>query len=228
VVMMIETWYRDDDNFSVLPGYTHFFLNRSHSRGGGVSLQTRASGFEILSDYSIVTRDYEILCVKKGNHIYSVLYHPPNGNVLSFMQFLEALFCFANQERCLLFLGGDFNINMLEHSHLKDDFLGLLTSNNFSNVIIPPTRVTCTTSTLLDLFLTNHDENNISAGVLSSGIGDHLPIIMFINKSMSDSAVSNFSTMSQDISSRTLEEFRKTISTIDWSLMFNSTDADGC
>lgn len=129
VVMMTETWYRDDDNFFVLPGYTHFFLNRSHSRGGDVSLQTRASGFEILSDYSIVTRDYEILCVKKGNHIYSVLYRPPNGNVLSFMQFLEALFCFANQERCLLLLGGDFNINMLEDFHLKDDFVGSLTSN---------------------------------------------------------------------------------------------------
>lgn len=129
VVMMTETWYRDDDNFFVLPGYTHFFLNRSHSRGGDVSLQTRASGFEIPSDYSIVTRDYEIICVKKGNHIYSVLYRPPNGNVLSFMQFLEALFCFANQERCLLLLGGDFNINMLEDFHLKDDFVGSLTSN---------------------------------------------------------------------------------------------------
>lgn len=228
VVMMTETWYRDDDDFFILPGYTHFFLNRSYSRGGGVSLQTRASGFEILSNYSIVTRDYEILCVKKGNHIYSVLYRPPNGNVSSFMQFLEALFCFANQERCLLFLGGDFNINMLEDSHLKDDFVGLLTSNNISNVIIPPTRITCTTSTLLDLFLTNHDENNISAGVLSIGISDHLPIIMFINKNMSDSTVPNFPTMSQDISSRTLEEFRETISTIDWSPMFNTTDADEC
>lgn len=169
-----------------------------------------------------------ILCVKKGNHIYSVLYRPPISNVSRFMQFSEALFCFANQERCLLFLGSDFNINMLEDSHLKDEFLGLLTSNNISNVIIPPTRITCTTSTLLDLFLTNHGENNISAGVLSIGISDHLPIIMSINKNMSDSTVSNIPAMSQDLSSRALEEFRETISTIDWNPMFNATDADEC
>ncbi|CAN7943235.1 unnamed protein product [Ixodes hexagonus] len=86
IIMLTETWYKDDD-FFVLSGYNHCYLNRDYGRGGGVSLQANFSDLEILSDYSIVTRDYEILCVRRKRDIFSVLYRTPGGNVEAFLKF---------------------------------------------------------------------------------------------------------------------------------------------
>lgn len=228
VVMLTETWYRDDDAFFVLPGYSHFVLNRGYGRGGGVSLQTSVSGFELLSDYSIVTPDYEALCIRKNRDIYSVLYRPPTGNVATFISFLENLFHSVNDERCQLFLGGDFNINMLEDSRLKDELIVLLTSNSFCNVILPPTRITSSSSTLIDLFVTNHDESNITAGVLSYGLSDHLPIFMFVNQDIPLKETIRPPLILQDISCETHNIFRENIINIDWSHVLRSNDLNEC
>lgn len=228
VIMLTETWYKDDDDAFVISGYYNFILNRDYGRGGGVSLQTNVSGFVLLSDYSVVTPHYEILCIRKNCCIYSVLYRPPNGNISVFINFLEELFCFANEEGCKLYLGGDFNINMLEASRITDDFANLLTSNNFSNVIIPPTRVSCSTSTLIDLFITNDCEDNVSAGVLGYGLSDHLPIVMFINNNVPCNRAINPPVMSQNISATTLEKFREKIGAINWSPVLRETDVDKC
>lgn len=229
--MLTETWYKDDDDFFVLPGYSHFYLNRGYGRGGGVSLQANFSDLEILSDYSIVTRNYEILCVRRKRDIFSVLYRPPGGNVEVFLNFLETLFCFANEEGCTLFLGGDVNINLLEQTRLRDEFLTLLTSNNFCNVIVPPTRVTTTSSTLIDVFVTNCEESLISAGVLGYGLSDHLPIIMFIHKTVpqatelvnEDKEPTN---MTRSINPTTLEQFRLIISNTNWDSVFSAITAN--
>lgn len=39
-VMFTETWYDDDTEHFVLPGYNQFFLNRKETRGGGVFLDS--------------------------------------------------------------------------------------------------------------------------------------------------------------------------------------------
>lgn len=231
IIMLTETWYKDDDDFFVLPGYNHFYLNRNYGRGGGVSLQANVSDLEILSDYSVMTRNYEILCVRRKRDIFSVLYRPPGGNVEVFLNFLETLLCFANEEGCELFLGGDVNINLLEESRFTDDFLTLLTSNNFCNVITPPTRVTTTSSTLIDVFVTNHEESCISAGVLGYGLSDHLPIIMFIKKTAPQPTepvnIDKEPTITtRSINPTTLEQFRLIISSTNWDSVFSATSAN--
>ena len=123
------------------------------------------------------------------------------------------------------------NINLLEESRLRDEFLTLLTSNNFCNVIVPPTRVTTTSSTLIDVFVTNCEESLISAGVLGYGLSDHLPIIMFIHKTApqaaelvnKDKAPTN---MTRSINPTTLEQFRLIISSTNWDSVFSATTAN--
>lgn len=127
VVILTETWHKSDDALFVLPGFSNLVLNRGYWRCGGVSPQTSVSDFQLLSDYSIVTRDYEALSLKRNRAIYSVLHRPPTGNVETLMSFLENVFYFVNEERCQLFLDSDFNINMLEDSRPKDELIVLLT-----------------------------------------------------------------------------------------------------
>lgn len=230
IIMLTETWYIDDCDFFVLPGYNHFYLNRDYGRGGGVSLQSNFSDLEVVPDYTIMTRDYEILCVRGKDCIYSVFYRPPGGNVSIFYNLLEELFCFANEERCKLFLGGDLNINLLEESRVRDDFLILLTSNNFCNFINSPTRVTSSSSTLLDVFVTNQEVSSVSAGVLEYSLSDHLPIFMLINhitNRKNEFENENGRTIRiRSINSATLEKFRETISNTNWDSVFSATSAD--
>ncbi|XP_040070446.1 uncharacterized protein LOC120843226, partial [Ixodes scapularis] len=44
-----------------------------------------------------------------------------------------------------------------------------------------PTRMTNTSSSLLDLFITNYEDSMVTSGVLSTDISDHLPIYL-VNK----------------------------------------------
>lgn len=48
VVMFTETWYNNDSEFYVPKGFTHFYLNRTDSRGGGVCILTAFTGCEMM------------------------------------------------------------------------------------------------------------------------------------------------------------------------------------
>lgn len=62
VIMLSETWYVEDNHTFNLPLYNNFVLNRTSSRGGDVSLMVKQNfSCEILSNYSCVNQDYEIL-----------------------------------------------------------------------------------------------------------------------------------------------------------------------
>lgn len=106
----------------------------------------------------------------------------------------------------------------------------LITSNNFCNFINSPTRVTSSSSTLLDVFVTNQEVSSVSAGVLEYSLSDHLPIFMLINNityQKIESENENRRTIRiRSINSATLEKFRETISNTNWDPVFSATSAD--
>ena len=71
---------------------------------------------------------------------------------------------------------GDINIDLTANTTLTSDYMRLLHSNAFCNLITKPTRVTSATQTTIDHILTNDDESIITPGVLSYKISDHYPI----------------------------------------------------
>lgn len=85
VIMLSETWYKDDSNVFSLPQYRHYSLCREEKRGGGVSLLIRnALECELISEFTQVTEDYELLCVRYKEYLLAVVYRPPSGNVSKF------------------------------------------------------------------------------------------------------------------------------------------------
>ena len=68
----------------------------------------------------------------------------------------------------------NFNVNVNVSSSL--DYLHVLQSNAFLNLITIPTRVTPTSRTVIDHILTNDNESTIIPKVLTYSISDHLPI----------------------------------------------------
>ena len=76
----------------------------------------------------------------------------------------------------------DINIDLSTNTTLISDYMRLLHSNAFCNLITKPTRVTSTTQTIIDHVLTNDNESIMTPGVLLYKISDHYPIYCAINK----------------------------------------------
>lgn len=182
VIMFTETWLSDDETF-ILPHYKSFFLNRSSRRGGGVSLLvSNELKSDTLDQYCVCSDDYEILTVITGDMVLSVIYRPPDGNISNFINFIDHFLAFINEKKLKIILGGDLNLDMMCDNIHTRCFNVVVKSNNCENVISKPTRVTCSTETLLDLFITNYDTSCVESEVLLCDISDHLGIFMGVEK----------------------------------------------
>ena len=82
----------------------------------------------------------------------------------------------VNKERKKGVFLGDFNINLLDFGKKKevDKFIDTATSHNFFPTISLPTRITDSTSTLIDNIYISPDDISYESGNLLSGISDHL------------------------------------------------------
>ena len=71
-------------------------------------------------------------------------------------------------------------LNINEHKHTSD-LLELYLSNGLIPTITRPTRITHTSQTLIDnIYINNEQNRNISSGILTTKISDHLPIFTFV------------------------------------------------
>lgn len=219
VLMMTETWYRDESEVLRSPGYETFFLNRPTKIGGGVLMMAKNSvKCRLVHEFSHVTNDYEILTVQSDGFVYGVLYRPPSGNKSNFLVFLDTYLRWVGDTGSTLVLAGDLNIDVAKPSESQLELCQVIESNGFSNVITIPTRIDKNTATLIDMFITNIEASKCLSGVLSAPISDHLPIFMLINETVNCApAQLREPIVIQDINEYTLAAFRKEISLTDWS-----------
>lgn len=141
--MFSETWFADAADVIKLPMYNTYFLNRTVCRGGGVALLLRETICgELLTDYSCVHKDFEMLSLLIDKKIITVCYRPPGGNLSSFFTYLESFFEFANDNKYNVILGGDFNINMLLETPDKKQMDALIKASGCIYTISLATRIT--------------------------------------------------------------------------------------
>lgn len=104
----------------------------------------------------------------------------------------------------------------------------LLDSFSCKNVITQPTRITCHSESLLDLFVTNNMSDSIVSGTIMSDLSDHFPIYMFhkSNETLGKVKADLQSHSVQDTSTKNLVKFRKEIERINWNPVFQLNSAD--
>ena len=101
-----------------------------------------------------------------------------------------------NRKNTKVLLKDDINIDLPTYTTLPSDYMRLLHSNAFCNLITKPTRVTSTTQTIIDHILTNDNESIMTPGVLSYKISDHYPTycaIKNINNNKPTGALNKYS-----------------------------------
>lgn len=85
----------------------------------------------IIVEVTGFTCDYEIITVKSGMYVLSCCYRPPNGNLSSFLMFIETLFDYVQFNRYRLVLSGDINVDISVLNNDQNELLSLIESIRF-------------------------------------------------------------------------------------------------
>ena len=151
----------------------------------------------IRSDISYVQKDFfpnvieniffEILLPKTSPITVGIMYRPPSQT--NFLEILNMTFEKVDVDKKEIYILGDFNINMYHNNRyiVRDDntisskFLShdiknyhqFCTMHGLKQLIQSPTRVTCSTSTLIDHILTSAPSRVSQKGVINVGVSDH-------------------------------------------------------
>ena len=234
-IALTETWYRDcDSDLYCINGYQSECVNRTRSSGGGVALLIKDGLlYKRLDEFCVANENCEQLFVEfpkscfqsEKSVIIGVIYRAPGLSLQAFNDHLIDLFSKLKTENKLLYITGDFNVNLLNgEQHLQSsEFLEILYENSCLPLITKPTRISNTRATLIDNVFTNDVGNNSFHGILYTDISDHLPIF-FISKYKKVTDASNYVTYRQ-YSKQNLEKFHEKLKDCDWSSVYCETDA---
>ena len=142
-------------------GYTFIHRDRDQRKGGGVAMFVRNNiPFIRRTDLEKSLTEsllIEITVKNSKSFLVGCFYRPPetsnylsNNYNLSLQSHLSDVLK-ENKEAIML---GDFNVSYKNH-HENNEFKITLTQNGFKQLIKKPTRTTQTSSTLIDLIITN-------------------------------------------------------------------------
>ena len=158
-----------NDNEIYLPGFEVVRKDRSVS-GGGVCIYLQSNiNYQILNDLCDDRLEcvvIEIIRPHSRSFIVSTWYKPPNSPQDIFWQF-GSLIDKVDSEQKDFYLLGDLNCNLHDGSnHNSSTLTNILDIYGLSQLISESTRITPTSSTLIDLCITSSPEKISKAGVV--------------------------------------------------------------
>ena len=186
VVLLCETWLNDNSPPLSIPGYNLFKSNRKHKHGGGVAILV-AEGIrcrEVLTNNNTNNSTNQEHCFVElktatRTFIAGSIYCPPNTDPYEFINWFQSTI--ANLKTTTdLILGLDHNLDLLKSDHHRPtrEFLHTILDLGVMPVITQPTRISHTSTTLIDNILINQSENeNYDSYVLQHNTSDHLPCV---------------------------------------------------
>jgi hypothetical protein len=195
IIGLSETWLTESiaDCYN-WDGYDHYYLYRKGKRGGGVSIYVEDNvNAKQRQDLSKMSEVVEILFIEickentglAKNVLIGIVYRPPGQDVNLFNYEISDILDKTTSENALVYLMGDFNINILDvGEHLpSSEFLDIMYAHSLIPFITKPTRITSETATLIDNIFTNDIASaNVVNGLFYTDISDHLPIFSINSK----------------------------------------------
>ena len=176
-----------------IPGYELIFKNRNRM-GGGVAIYYR-SILNIKNRQDLIPANVEAVCLevtrpKSKPILITSVYRPPNSQMELFNE-IESLFQNLDNEHKEQIIVGDFNCDLLQdnlknHTKRLNDIVNLFQLEQIINL---PTRITDSTSSLLDIALVTNPENILQHGVLHVGISDHS--LIYVCRKLSPNLIKN-------------------------------------
>lgn len=224
-LMFTETWLNETDASPTFNNYIPIRLDRIGRGGGLVIYLQRNYTYHVVDECTMVNSDLECLVVETSLFLVAVLYRPPTGYKRHFLKHLENMLLYCLNAKKQFFILGDVNINTLSSDTHAQDLMDLVSSYGCQNAINMPTRITPNSSTSIDICITNLNESDYTAGVLSCDISDHLPI--FIAAQHVLKGYPNYSRLEyRAVSDSSLHYFYSLIEHADWSSVYQQQNAN--
>ena len=230
VIAITETWLTDItcDLYS-LTEYNFVEQHCSSKCGGGVGIflqnhlnYINRNDLNIFNDIceSLFVEIDRTNLIREKNIIIGVIYRPPNTEISHFIDIMkDIMYNKIKNENKICYLVGDYNINLINvDSHgLTSEFNDIMYSGGFILLITRPTRVTCTSATLIDNIYSNQilDRDHSLSGIMLTDITDHYPIFHIPNNVHAQDAEYSFTR--RNYTTRNKDNFISQLSNIDWA-----------
>lgn len=236
ILGFVETKLTDDiENLYHLNSYNQITNNNTRN-SGGLALYCH-SDLEVIvrEDLNRKTVFMESLFVEVvsggKNRIVGLIYHRPNSNKNDFVNMLENILNILSRENKLVYLTGDFNIDLLnKNTYLPSkNLINLFNSYNYVSLVNNPSRVTNSSTTIIDHIWTNDCENTVYNGLFYDFTSDHFPVFsIFNNESNNFSHIAtNIETLTfRSFSEDNILKFKTELQEIDWSECLHGNDTN--
>ena len=151
--------------------------------GGGVCFYIRSDiNYAVREDLNNLLLEILSIEIRKPNSkpfVVTSWYRPPNSSPNLFPH-LDALLGRLDSEHVEHYFIGDMNCDLLSSDNIHARALLSITEMyGLKQLIDEPTRITPSTSTLIDLIFTSHQDNVICSGVSHVGISDHSLVYVY-------------------------------------------------
>ena len=108
---------------------------------------------------------------KQDELLLVILYNPPSKSKRDFIKEMDSFLNQLNDTGKHVLICGYMNINTSEDNSISNDYNNTILTNGFAQLINEATRITTTTSTIIDHIITNNPSDN--ANVEDIQISDH-------------------------------------------------------
>ena len=155
IICIVESWLDDTilDSEVSIQGYNHCRLDRSRHGGGVMIFVKNMFTFSLLFKGTLNCECLvmSVTCFPSASPDFTIALfdRPPSSGHESLDSALCNIFLLSS---CNFYLIGDFNIDFfISNTPLYHKLLSVVSSFNLTQVVSEPTRVTVTSSTLIDL-----------------------------------------------------------------------------
>ena len=241
IILLQEIWQLHNPSSFNISNYSpiEFKCRQNNMHGGGVALYIKRNlRFNILQDKSIfIDRVFEsifaeiwlspnkrVIC---GSIYRPNVNHPTLTTTEQFNQFIDLFSNLMNDfasSNTPVILFGDFNLDVLKYSMINQvtEYVDLLFSYGFLQLVMKPTRCTPNSATLIDHVISNSKSDAFETVILLSKISDHFPIIhlsknLKIQTSQKPLIYRNFSPLN-------IKSFSDALDLINWNVLSSIND----
>ena len=187
IIAFSETRLSDEiEHLYNIPNFSAFFNSRN-AHGGGVAVYTANTlTSSKLVEFTLMLPEIETVCVhvsfKEQDCTILNVYRPPKEDLQLFIIRINDILSKIDRKfhSVKLIVMEDFILNLLriENDRLPLEYLTTMYSHGCMPYIVRPTRVTRSTSPLIDNIWLNDESLLVSSGVIRNCISDHFPIFV--------------------------------------------------
>ena len=215
VLVLSETWF-SSVAFHAIEGYNDYHAYRQDRTGGGISIYVKNKyKSSLIPHMTFVTPTAEFSVVNvalpSSENVNIVgFYRPPsNTDIEGFCNLFRDRILSQFSPSQWLLTGGDANIDLSTDNRMTNYYINMLHSYSLLPYITIPTRVTSSSSTVIDHMWSNI-LSDVMSGVIETDITDHFTVFMCISGKKSEGNLVR--RQFRDCSVRNIEKLQRDLS----------------